>query len=137
MKVTRDVVADLLPLYLSGEASADSKRLVDEYLLSDPTLAREVAQLSDPLLVVPPPRLAPDVELRAFLRTRRVLKLRAALLGAAIFFTLLPIAFVAGDGKVRWAWSSAPQAAAVLAAVAALIWTGYALTRRRLRLTGL
>jgi hypothetical protein len=138
MNVTRDIVADLLPLYLSGEASADTKKLVDEYLLSDPTLAREAAALSDSLaLAARPPSLPPDLQLRAFVRTRKLLRLRGGLMGAGIFFTLLPFSFVAGDGDVRWAWSGAPQVAAGLAAVAALVWTSYALTRRRLRSTGL
>jgi len=33
--ITRDVVRDLLPLYLSGEASADTTALVQQYLASD------------------------------------------------------------------------------------------------------
>jgi hypothetical protein len=138
MNITRDVIVDLLPVYASGEASADTRKLVDEYLLSDPALAREAAELSrPPALSAGPPLLSADLELRALLRTRRVLKLRGALLGAGIFFTLLPLSFVAGDGKVRWAWSSNPAGAAGAVAVAVLAWVAYALTRKRLRTTGL
>ena len=36
MKVTRDVVTDLLPLYLSGDASDDTRRLVDDFMTTDP-----------------------------------------------------------------------------------------------------
>ena len=40
MEPTRDVIKDLLPLYLAGEASADSRALVEEHLDRDPDLAQ-------------------------------------------------------------------------------------------------
>jgi len=43
MEVTRDVIIDLLPLYLAGEVSADTKALVEAYLEKDPRLA-EIAR---------------------------------------------------------------------------------------------
>ena len=36
MKITRDVVTDLLPLYESGEASPDTRALVEAYFRPDP-----------------------------------------------------------------------------------------------------
>ena len=39
MEVTRNVVLDLMPLYLAGEASADSRVLVESFLDTDPELA--------------------------------------------------------------------------------------------------
>jgi anti-sigma factor RsiW len=138
MKVTKDVVVDLLPLYVSGEASSDTRKLVEDYLRSDPALAQEVAELSrSPALASEPPLLVPDLQLRTLMRTRRALKLRGALLGSGIFFTLLPCSFVAGDGHLRWAWTTNPAGSAVSAALAALAWAAYAVTRRSLRATGL
>jgi len=40
MEVTRDVILDLLPLYMAGEVSTDSRQLVEKYLQADPELAR-------------------------------------------------------------------------------------------------
>ena len=40
MEVTRDVILDLLPLYMAGEVSEDSRQLVEKYLQADPELAR-------------------------------------------------------------------------------------------------
>ena len=40
MKVTRDVIYDLLPGYFAGELSADAKALVDEFFATDPEFAR-------------------------------------------------------------------------------------------------
>jgi anti-sigma factor RsiW len=40
MKITRDVITDLLPAYLTGEASADTRALIEEYLEEDREFAR-------------------------------------------------------------------------------------------------
>ena len=41
MKITRDVIIDLLPLYFSGAASEDSKQLVEIYFEQNPQFAAE------------------------------------------------------------------------------------------------
>jgi hypothetical protein len=40
MKVTRDVVYDLLPAYFAGEVSDDTRALVEAYFATDPEFAR-------------------------------------------------------------------------------------------------
>ena len=42
MNVTRDVIVDLLPVYLAGEASGDSKPLIEEHLAGDAELAERL-----------------------------------------------------------------------------------------------
>ena len=44
--ITRNIIADLYPLYISGDASADSRRLVETFLAQDEEFARtlKVAQ---------------------------------------------------------------------------------------------
>ena len=44
MNVTDNVIRDLLPVYLAGEASADTRTLVEEYLKEHPALAAEAKQ---------------------------------------------------------------------------------------------
>lgn len=39
MEITRDVILDLLPLYLADEVSADTRALIEKYLETDPKLA--------------------------------------------------------------------------------------------------
>ena len=52
LNVTRDVVADLWPLYESSEATADTRALVEEFLKTD----REFATtLRTAAVVLPPP----------------------------------------------------------------------------------
>ena len=74
MNVTTDVIHDLLPLYLAGEASADSSALIEEYLRVHPDEAerlRGLAARSAALLAAPAPAPAPDLERESFERTRR------------------------------------------------------------------
>ena len=40
MKVTREVIYDLLPAYFAGELSADSRTLIEEFFASDPEFGR-------------------------------------------------------------------------------------------------
>ena len=40
MKITRDVIYDLLPAYFSGDISPDTRALVDEFLEQDPEFRR-------------------------------------------------------------------------------------------------
>ena len=42
MNITREIILDLLPVYLSGEASPATRSLVEEYMKQDPELARRI-----------------------------------------------------------------------------------------------
>jgi anti-sigma factor RsiW len=44
MKVTRDVIYDLLPGYFAGEISPDTRSLVDEFLEQDPEFSKMMAR---------------------------------------------------------------------------------------------
>jgi predicted anti-sigma-YlaC factor YlaD len=44
MSISRNVILDLLPVYLAGEASEDTRTLIEEYLQSDKELAQMVAE---------------------------------------------------------------------------------------------
>ena len=87
MNVTREVILDLLPVYLAGEASPATRTLVEEYLKQDAELARRIRlQWADNLAKVAPSSLPPDLELRSLRRTRRLLQLQRWLFGFGIFF---------------------------------------------------
>src|SRR6058998_3965041 len=92
MTIERDVILDLLPVYLSGEASAATRELVEEYLKQDPDLARRVREHgAEPLPKLPlsPP---PELELESLLRTRRLLAVQKWLFALAITFTSIAFA---------------------------------------------
>jgi len=44
MKITRDVIYDLLPAYFAGEVSADTRAIIDEFLATDAEFARMTAR---------------------------------------------------------------------------------------------
>ena len=46
MKITKNVILDLLPLYAADEVSSDTRTLIEEYLKTDPELANVANQLS-------------------------------------------------------------------------------------------
>lgn len=138
MTVSRDVVLDLLPLYLSGEASADSRALVDACLAADPALARLVRSGGWPGDAMPVPPHADDAAGRAALaRTRRLLQRRQTAFAAALFLTLLPWSFGFAGDHVVWAmWRDAPRVAAACTAAAAVSWWWFARVRAALRAPG-
>ena len=91
-EVTRDVVNDLWPLYRCGEASTDSRQLVDSFLETDSEFAKHL-RASDPVAsALPPCRLSPDAELRLLNEARDRARWRMFLTGgvfALVALTLL------------------------------------------------
>lgn len=71
-KLTRDVVTDLWPLYAAGEASADSRALVEAFLEEDPDFGRAMSEAkSDEMLKPAAVALPADHEKTTLLRTQR------------------------------------------------------------------
>ena len=89
MAVTREVIMDLLPLYLSDEASADSNALVKEHLQNDPELEKLATQWKDRLPEPPPTPVNPDAQVMAYQEAKRRIANRVITLAAAIAFGIL------------------------------------------------
>ena len=78
MNVTRNVIADLWALAAAGDASDDSRRLVDEFLTADPDFARTLREdRTEPAAV--PIDLPPDHESADAERAKRRLRRRSPL----------------------------------------------------------
>jgi anti-sigma factor RsiW len=136
MDITRDVVKDLLTVYLAGEASEDTRALVEEWLKGDPELAGQVERARGSRLppVAPPP---PSAEKTALDRTRRRLRWRLVLLGAAIYFSTLPLTVTFGRGGYRGLLLHDWTSRGVALAIAAALWIGFWRMSRRLAVSGL
>ena len=133
MEVTRDIVIDLLPLYQSGEASADTRSAVEEFINRDPSIAR-LAKMGADAAPPPPP---PDLEVRTVGRTRTLIRRRSWAMGLALACTLIPFSFGFRDGETTFfLFRDAPQSRLLLLA-AVMLWTWYALLTRKLRSGGL
>ncbi len=130
LNVTRDVVADLWPLYEAGEASADTRKLVDEFLAGDHAFA-ETLRVKFP--VGPPaPVVAPDAKLAALKRTRDLVHGNAWLRGLRLFalvITVFAIKRILDDTS----WDVSPRVFIADAAIATIAWTAYGVLVNRYR----
>ena len=91
-QITRNIILDLLPLYLAGEASEDTKALVEEYLETDKELAKMAKQTATFDLPgdVPVP-LENDQALKLYIETKRQMTIRLGILAVSIVFVLMLI----------------------------------------------
>ena len=133
MNVTKDIINDLMPLYVANECSAATRALVEEYLDRNPAQAEEFRRISNTSFPRGIPVAKELDEARAFRETRRRLRRRSWLMGLAIFFTLAPFSFVATNSTTWWMLRDAPGSAAVYGAIGVGLWLVYALERRRSR----
>jgi hypothetical protein len=142
MTVTRDVIRDLLPVYFSGDASADTVALIEECVRQDPQLAREVEVQrrefsSQQDLLAPASTLAPGHELETLRRTRTAIQRQKWLLAIALVLTLFPLSFVASDsGLVFMVLRDRPVLGVASWIGAAILWTQYARIQRRMAASG-
>lgn len=91
-EITRDVILDLLPLYLAGEASEDTARLIKKYLDTDPELAEIVKQKSEfNLLDEIPVPITKEKNMEKFIETKKWLMTRTILLNLimAVSFAII------------------------------------------------
>ena len=139
MKITRNVIHDLLPLYAAGEASADTVALVEEFLPQDRDLGRMIDILRSSPLPDAPVSLPPTHEKKALDTTRQFLRWRMMLMGLAIFLTMMPLSFRFDNGRITWTFlqGTTPLAALMVCVAALISWGGFLYVGRRLRSTGL
>jgi hypothetical protein len=92
VEVTREVILDLIPLVLGGEASPASRALVEEYLKQHPDLADRVRVLqAEGFAPTGSSELTPDLELKSLRRTKRLLGLQRWLFGLGIALTAISL----------------------------------------------
>jgi len=103
MNITQEVVTDLLPVYFSGEASSDTKSLVEEYFRENPDFERMARSAGAPLetLRAASPRAAgAEKEKRDIESVRCSLDRRKWLFGLSLFLTLSPLSFYFTHGHL-------------------------------------
>ena len=134
MNVTRNVIHDLLPAYVAGDASTDTVALVEAFLQHDPDLARSVEALRANPLPELPAALQPTREKETLNMTKQLLRWRGILMGLAIFLTLLPLSFRFHEGRITWTFlQQTPALITALVCLGALMcWGGFLYVRRRL-----
>jgi hypothetical protein len=94
MKITKNVILDLLPLYAADEVSSDTRALVDEYLKTDPELANVAKQLSSMKINGDvPSALSKDDKMIAYQRARRINLIQTIIIAGAISIFLMLVLF--------------------------------------------
>lgn len=139
MNVTREVILDLLPVYLAGEASPATRALIEEHMEQDPELAQRIRlQWADNLGKIAPSALPPDLELRSLRRTRALIGWQKWLFGFGIAFTAIAltseISFQGGRIEFHFLVRDFPAQFGSFAVLAIACWIGYYSLRRRLRI---
>lgn len=139
MNLTREVILDLLPVYLSGEASPATRALVEEFLQQDAELAQRIRlQWTENFTKVSPSMLPPDLELRSLSRARRLLAFQRWLFALGITFTVISLtsefSFAGGHFKeFHFLLRDYPVELGTCLALGIACWTAYYFIRRRLR----
>lgn len=95
MEITRNVILDLLPLYLADEVSEDTRAIVEKYLETDPELAnvaKQSAAMEFPGNIPVP--LTEEDKMKAYRRSRWLLFLVIIVL-AFLMFAILGVTLLA------------------------------------------
>ena len=139
MNIAREVILDLLPAYLSGEASPATRTLVEEHMKEDAELAQRVRfLLTDNLAKATPPVLRPELELRSLRRTKSLLGWQRWLFGLGIFFSAMLLSnefsFEGGHFKeFHFLLRDYPAEFGICVILGLACWIAYFSIRRRLR----
>jgi hypothetical protein len=126
-QITRDVIHDLWALNSSGEASEDTRKLLDELLAGDPELARSLRESGgNPLASCLSP-LAPDHERRTLEGVKRRLRGYPWLMQLAILFSCFAFGRIVSDTS----WDVSPRNFIITAAIAGVLWIAFFVTLYR------
>ena len=126
--ITREVISDLWPLYVSGDVSPATRHLVDEFLAGDPEFAQGLRDAAgDPLAGIAAPVLPPDHELKTLDRVKRHLRGYRGLLQLAMVFSMLAFGRIISDTS----WDVSPRNFIVTSAIAVAFWIAFFVTLYR------
>ncbi len=134
MKVEREVIVDLLPAYFSGEASAATRALVEDYFRENPDFEKIARAANRPLeaLKVPASALDEAREKLSLERARQITEARSMFLWLAVCFSALLLLFRVHDHKLTWIiWDKDPSVGIVFAAGCVFFWALFFYMRRR------
>lgn len=96
MEITRNVILDLLPMYLANEVNPETRILIEKYLETDPELAqqaRKQKETSEFPADIPVP-LTEEDQIKAYKKSRLQLALIVIFL-AVLLVAILGIALMA------------------------------------------
>ena len=138
MKVTEEVIIDLLPLYYSGEASKDTIALVDSYFEKNPEFAKQAKASKEKIINEDlQTTLTKEDEMESLNKTKTRIKLHSILIGFAIFFTIAPFSFAHVEDKFYVLMLDSPMTALTYGLIGVIFWISYFVVRNKLKTTGI
>lgn len=97
MEITKNVIIDLLPLYMAKEASVDTVNLVREYLESDPELAEMAKETAEMRLPEDAPvPLTWEDKMNAYKEAKRMMMIRTIVVAGIISVSFLALLGIIG-----------------------------------------
>lgn len=120
--ITREIIADLYPLYLSGDASPDTRRLVETFVKEDPEFVQVLGETGrDSLKAYSAPALSPDHELKTLARLKRRLSAPTGPLFLAMIFSGFAFGRIVSDTS----FDVSPRKFIVTAVIALCFWVWF------------
>jgi hypothetical protein len=132
MKITRDVINDLWPLYLDGAASADSRALVEEFLREDPTWKQTLQESTRDQGRLPAPAPQPDREIEMLNRLKKRALTKRIFFFGALIASAQAFARIISDTS----WDVSPKVFLWWVGIASAMWITWAVLAVRLRRMG-
>ena len=130
LEVTQPIISDLWPIYASGEASAETRALVESFLAADPVFAQSLNESSRLALgTATGPELSPDHELQTLTKVKRRLRGHPWMLQLAMVFSMLAFGRIVSDTS----WDVSPRNFIILASIAGVFWSAFIVTLIRNR----
>ena len=127
--IPQHVILDLLPLYLEGEISDETRDLIEEYLKGNPQLAKLVEQAKATLsLQETPAPLRKENEMEALKKVKKLMIQHNIFLVLAVILTLMiGISYI-------FLWDEPRGAAApfVFGGLAAFFWMAFFVVNRKI-----
>lgn len=134
MTISRGIIDDLYPLYAAGEACADSRALIEEYLAENPGAAASLQGA----MSLPPVEPPPDLEVRALKRTTWLLQQGNTIGAAALTVSFAPTALsYIEQGKLHILYQDLPRGSVLIYVAAIFLWAGFFFACRRAQAAGL
>lgn len=97
VEISRELVSDLWQLYKAGEASVESRRIIEAYLAEDPAFRTLLDESEHIRKGMPDVTLSPDAEMRLITLSRERIRATVWLVGAAIgAFVFVSMSFLFG-----------------------------------------
>lgn len=102
--VPRNIILDLLPVYIAGEASEESRSLVEEVARTDPEIARLIRAGSlEPDVISPKMALPDDLEMKTLKRVRSSIRRQMWFVALATSAVLMvPLVAMLFTNEVNW-----------------------------------